>query len=200
MHSTKVRAYAKVNLTLEIGGREEGYHLLDSLVASVDIYDEIRLKKRKGKLSSIWMQGKGSESIPPEKNNALKAAERYSEIFGTDGADITILKDIPIGAGMGGSSADVAGVLVGMQRLYNAATDAQLETLAESLGSDVKFMLKGGYARMQSKIVDGKIHVDQGVVAGCCSGSFWTGSEGAGCFPLSTGGRWGISGALLSQA
>ena len=57
MHSTKVRAYAKVNLTLEIVGRENGFHQLDSLVASVDVFDVIRLKKRKSKLSSIWMHG-----------------------------------------------------------------------------------------------------------------------------------------------
>lgn len=151
MNETTVRAYAKVNLTLEIVGRENGYHQLDSLVASVDVYDSIRLKKRKGRLSSIWMHGQGSESIPPEKNNALAAAEKYSETFGTDGADITVYKDIPIGAGMGGSSADVAGVLVGMQRLYGAATEEQLEALAEQLGSDVKYMLKGGYARMQGR-------------------------------------------------
>ncbi len=151
MNETTVRAYAKVNLTLEIVGREDGYHQLDSLVASVDVCDTIRLKKRKGKLSSILMHGQGSESIPPERNNALAAAERYSETFGTDGADITVYKDIPIGAGMGGSSADVAGVLVGMQRLYGAATEEELENLAEQLGSDVKYMLKGGYARMQGR-------------------------------------------------
>ena len=151
MNETTVRAYAKVNLTLEIVGRENGYHQLDSLVASVDVCDAVHLRKRKGKLSSILMHGQGSESIPPDKNNALAAAEKYSERFGTDGADITVYKDIPIGAGMGGSSADVAGVLVGMQRLYGAATEEQLEELAEQLGSDVKFMLKGGYARMQGR-------------------------------------------------
>ena len=151
MNSTRVRAYAKVNLTLEIVGRDGGYHQLDSLVASIDLFDTVCLKKRKGKLSSIWMQGQGSEGIPPEKNNALIAAERYSEQFGCDGAEIRVLKNIPIGAGLGGSSADVAGVLTGMQKLYGAATEQQLEALAEELGSDVKFMLKGGYARMQGR-------------------------------------------------
>lgn len=151
MYRTKVRAYAKINLTLEIVGREDGFHLLDSLVASVDVCDTVILKKRKGRLSSIMMYGQGSESIPPEKNNALAAAERYSERFGTDGADIKVLKDIPIGAGMGGSSADIAGVLLGMQKLYGAATDAELDELAESLGSDVKYMMRGGYCRMQGR-------------------------------------------------
>lgn len=151
MYRTKIRAYAKINLTLEIVGRENGFHQLDSLVASVDVCDTVILKKRKGKLSSIWMYGQGSESIPPEKNNALTAAERYSERFGTDGADIKVLKDIPIGAGMGGSSADIAGVLLGMQKLYGAATDDELDELAESLGSDVKYMMRGGFCRMQGR-------------------------------------------------
>lgn len=185
MDFTKVRAYAKVNLTLEIVGRGNGYHQLDSLVASVDVCDTIHLKKRKGKLSSILMHGQGSESIPPEKNNALAAAERYSQLFGVDGADITVYKDIPIGAGMGGSSADVAGVLVGMQRLYGAATQQQLETLAEQLGSDVKFMLKGGYARMQGRgeiltPIEGinqplyllMLYPKTGVSAGACYGEY----------------------------
>ncbi len=151
MTTARVRSHAKVNLTLEIVGRDGGFHLLDSLVASVDLFDIVRVRKKKGKLSAIWSYGQGSESIPPEKNNALIAAERYSEWFGTDGVDIRILKDIPIGAGMGGSSADVAGVLLGMQQLYGAATEEELDKLAESLGSDVKYMLQGGYARMQGR-------------------------------------------------
>ncbi len=151
MQTVRIVAHAKVNLTLEIVGREGGFHLLDSFVASVNLFDVVRMRKRKGKLSSVWSFGQGSESIPPEKNNALIAAERYSERFGTDGVDIRILKDIPIGAGLGGSSADVAGVLLGMQQLCGSASDDELETLAMELGSDVKFMLKGGYARMQGR-------------------------------------------------
>ena len=66
MKTTKVKAYAKINLTLQIVGNEGEYHLLDSLVASVDLYDLVVLKKRKDKLSSVTMKGQGSESIPPE--------------------------------------------------------------------------------------------------------------------------------------
>ena len=124
---------------------------MDSLVASVDMHDLILLKKKKGALSSITMKGMGSESIPPEKNNALKAAEAFSKRFATDGVDITVFKNIPIGAGLGGSSADVVGVLNGMAKLYNVGDRYALKELADELGSDTGYMLNGGFARMRGR-------------------------------------------------
>ena len=151
MNTVKIKAYAKINLTLEIVGSEKGFHMLDSLVASVDLFDLIVLKKRKDKLSSIVMHGFGSEAIPPEKNNALKAAERFSEIFGTNGADITVYKNIPMGAGLGGSSADASGVLNGMAKLYGIKDEQAIDELASELGSDTKYMRTGGFARMRGR-------------------------------------------------
>jgi len=151
MNSVKIKAYAKINLTLEIQGVENGYHLLDSLVASIDLYDCVSLKKRKDKRSSIQMKGMGSENIPPEKNHALKTAEAFSEKFGVNGVDITVHKNIPIGAGLGGSSADSAGVLRGMAKLYGITDFSAIKELADSLGSDTWYMFQGGFARMQGK-------------------------------------------------
>jgi 4-diphosphocytidyl-2-C-methyl-D-erythritol kinase len=151
MNTVKLKSYAKVNLTLEIVGVENGYHLLDSLVCSIDVFDTIFLKKRKDALSSVTMHGLGSESIPPEKNNALKAAEAFSAMFQTNGADITVYKYIPIGAGLGGSSADISGVLNGMAKLYGVEDRAALKELADELGSDTGYMLTGGFARMQGR-------------------------------------------------
>lgn len=151
MKSVKIKSYAKVNLTLEIVGSEGGYHLLDSLLASIDLFDVIHLKKRKDKLSSIVMHGMDSESIPPQTNNALKAAEAFSEKFGVCGVDITVYKNIPMGAGLGGSSADAAGVLRGMAKLYGIDDKEGIEALADSLGSDTKYMLSGGFVRMQER-------------------------------------------------
>ncbi len=150
MKTVKVKSYAKVNLTLEIVGTEGGYHLLDSLVASVNLYDTLVLKKRKDKLCSIFMKGLGTD-ISPEENNALKAGEAFAKAFGTTGADITVYKNIPIGAGLGGSSADIAGVLNGMAKLYGVEDTEKLSLLADSLGSDVRYMLQGGFARMQGR-------------------------------------------------
>lgn len=151
MKTVKIKAYAKVNLTLEIVGQSGGYHMLDSLVASVDIFDVVVLKKRKDNLSSVVMKGLGSESIPPEQNNALKAAEAFSAKYGVGGADITVFKNIPMGAGLGGSSADASGVIAGMAKLYGVDDTDGLDELANTLGSDVKYMLRGGFARMQGR-------------------------------------------------
>ena len=151
MNTVKIKSYAKVNLTLEITGIENGYHMLDSLVTNIDMFDLLVLKKRKGGLSSVVMKGMGSESIPPEKNNALKAAEAFSKAFGTDGADLTVYQNIPIGGGLGGSSADVAGVLNGMAALYKITDRAKLKEIADTLGSDTGYMLDGGFARMQGR-------------------------------------------------
>lgn len=151
MNTVKIKAYAKLNLTLEITGEKAGYHLLDSLVCNVDIFDYIVIKKRKDGLCFVTMHGMGSESIPPEKNNALKAAEAFSARFQTTGADITVYKNIPMGAGLGGSSADISGVINGMAKLYAIEDEAALGELADELGSDTRYMLKGGFARMQGR-------------------------------------------------
>ncbi len=152
MNSVKLRSYAKLNLSLNITGVKDGYHMLDSFVCSINVYDTLILKKRKDKLINVYMSGMGSESIPPEKNNAVKAGERFVEAFGTCGADIFVQKDIPMGGGMGGSSADAAGVLNGMARLYKKEDEyLKLKEIADSLGSDTGYMLTGGFARMTGR-------------------------------------------------
>lgn len=180
MNSIKIKSYAKVNLTLEITGVENGYHMLDSLVASVDLYDEIRLKKRKDGQNRIVMHGMGSENIPMESNHAKKAADAFVAAFQTTGVDITVYKNIPIGAGLGGSSADIVGVLNGMAALYNVEDKEALKMLADSLGSDTGYMLTGGFARMQGRgeqvtriETDAKLHMllicpKSSVLAGAC--------------------------------
>lgn len=151
MNVYRHKAYAKINLTLEITGVEEKYHVLDSLVASVDLYDEIKIKKRTDDYSTVRMQGMGSEDIPSNDNNAVKAALAFSRQFKTNGVDIIIKKNIPLGGGLGGSSADASGVLYAMAKLYEIEDTSALERLAESLGSDTKYMLSGGYKRMQGR-------------------------------------------------
>lgn len=146
-----IRAYAKLNLTLDILGKADGFHMLDSLVCSVDLYDYIKLKKRRDSKVSVEMHGLNCELMPPESNNAYRAAEAFVKRFGTCGADIVIYKNIPLSAGMGGSSADASGVLRGLARLYGTGGEAQLKELADGLGSDTGYMLTGGFARLKGR-------------------------------------------------
>lgn len=151
MNVYKGKAYAKINLTLEITGVEQNYHLLDSLVASIQLCDEIKVTKRADDYSTITMQGLGSESIPADTNNALKSALAFSKKCKCNGVDIIVKKNIPLGAGLGGSSADASAVLVAMSKLYGIEDNALVEEIADTLGSDTKYMLTGGYKRMQGR-------------------------------------------------
>ena len=65
MFATKVKSYAKVNLSLNINGAANGYHLIDSVVVPIDLCDTVRAKPRRDSLINVYMHGMGSESIPP---------------------------------------------------------------------------------------------------------------------------------------
>ncbi|NLK16960.1 MAG: 4-(cytidine 5'-diphospho)-2-C-methyl-D-erythritol kinase [Clostridiales bacterium] len=137
----KVKAYAKVNFFLKVVGTDgEGYHLLDTVMASVSLFDEISvLKRADGSINLICPAVRG-------ENTALAAARLFQESFGTCGFDISIKKGIPIAAGLGGSSADIAGMLYALGRLYGKDMES-LREIAARCGSDAPFMLKGGFAR-----------------------------------------------------
>ena len=151
MNTVRLNAYAKINLTLELKGQRDGYHMLDSLVSTIDLSDRIVAKKRKDRLVRVFMHGLGSDLISPEDNNAQRAGESFVEAFSTLGADITIYKNIPIGAGLGGSSADAAGVINALAKLYRITGPAALKELADRLGSDTGYLLSGGLARMTGR-------------------------------------------------
>lgn len=149
MNSVRVKAYAKVNLTLDITGVENGYHTVDSVAATIGLYDLVVVKKRKkDKLVSVTMHGMGSENIAYDQNHAVKAAESFIARFGCCGVDITVYKNIPMGAGLGGSSADVAGVLNAMKKLFGVGDEREVKEIADKLGSDCGYLLTGGYARL----------------------------------------------------
>ena len=147
----KIKAYAKLNLTLGVVGREGGYHMLDSLACTVDLFDEIVLEKRNDGQINLNMRGRGFENLSKEKNNAYLAAKAFCELFDVGGVDIEIAKNIPSGAGLGGSSADAAGVLRGLQKLFCVGSDEELFSLSKTLGSDVSYMLCGGFKRMKKR-------------------------------------------------
>lgn len=148
MKKIKVKARAKINLTLDIIGIEQNYHSLNMLVSTIDLYDTIVIKKRKDNLINLKMKGLSVDS-PIVDNNAYKAAKLFMQTFGTTGVDITIDKKIPIAGGLGGSSADIAGVLNGMKKLFEKRKSVL--PLANALGSDSGYLLTGGYAVLSGR-------------------------------------------------
>ena len=144
MKKTKVKVYAKVNLTLDVGVAENGYHKIKSLVSSIDLYDEITVTKRTDRRITLKNVGLDPKCNVVD-NNAYKTAKMFKEKYNTLGVDIVINKQIPIASGLGGSSADVAGVLKAMDVLFSEQ-EHDLVSIANEIGSDCAYMLEGGYA------------------------------------------------------
>lgn len=142
----KLKANAKINLTLDVlGRREDGYHLIDSVFQSVSLCDEVIVEKS----DNITVRC-SDNTLCDESNIAYKAAQKFfkfTKICG--GAEITIEKHIPLASGMGGGSADAAAVIVALDKLYN--TNLSQDTLCQiglSVGADVPFCIVGGTARV----------------------------------------------------
>lgn len=156
-----VKSYAKLNITLKITGKNQNYHSLDSLVTSVDKFDEITAKKRKDDKIIITFVGRyGFTPKCQAQTNAYKSAKLFMDTFNVSGVDITIKRNIKTGGGMGGSSADIAGVLYAMKKLFKISCD--LKPLADSLGSDSGYLLSGGFARISNRgEVVKKLDIDQ---------------------------------------
>lgn len=138
----KVKANAKVNLSLDITGRrDDGYHMICSVMQSVSLCDIIELTLSDG-ISVVCDRNELSGS----DNLCFKAAEKFyeaSDIHG--GVAVTIEKHIPVAGGLGGGSADAAAVLVALNKMYGEPLDKdRLCKLALTLGADVPFCLSGG--------------------------------------------------------
>ncbi|MDE6727293.1 MAG: 4-(cytidine 5'-diphospho)-2-C-methyl-D-erythritol kinase, partial [Oscillospiraceae bacterium] len=136
-------AHAKINLFLDITGKlANGYHLLETVMQSVDLSDIVSVEQSDG----ITVSCSDPEIPENDGNICYKAAELFFELLGhRGGADIYIDKRIPHGAGLGGGSADAAAVLRGLNKLYGKPFDDEtLLALAARVGADVPFCLVGG--------------------------------------------------------
>ncbi len=147
MREQQEKAYAKLNLSLDVTARrEDGFHELAMLMQTVSVCDELTLSLNDtGAISASC----SLHFIPTdERNLAVKAARCYLAAVGEErGVHIRMDKRIPVGAGMGGGSADAAAVLRGMNKLFDERLSRrELEDLACSVGSDVAFCVAGGSA------------------------------------------------------
>jgi 4-diphosphocytidyl-2-C-methyl-D-erythritol kinase len=135
-------ARAKVNLTLHVTGRrDDGYHLLDSLVVFAGIGDRLRIAPAPA--LSLAVTGPFADGVPTDGGNlVLRAAEALRAARGVrDGAAIVLEKDLPHGGGIGGGSADAAAALGALAALWQVAPLGADEALA--LGADVPVCMAG---------------------------------------------------------
>jgi 4-diphosphocytidyl-2-C-methyl-D-erythritol kinase len=144
-----LRPSAKINLALHVGARrEDGYHDVRTVLQSIALCDVIRIRASRGPFTLTTT----APGLPVDETNLVwRAAQALWTALRRNGpvrqARVAIDKRIPIGAGLGGGSADAAAALVGLHRLWKgrlAPTD--LLRVATSLGSDVPFFLVGGTA------------------------------------------------------
>lgn len=143
------KAYAKVNLTLEIlGKRRDGYHNLASVMQAVDLFDSLVITESDDVLVTC-----DDDEITPEINLATKAAQVLQQKTGVSlGANISIQKNIPVSAGMGGGSTDAAAALRGLNKLWKLGLSLdELTDLAADVGSDVPFLIRGGTSLVQGR-------------------------------------------------
>lgn len=143
-----LHARAKINWSLSIcGERPDGYHSLDMLMQSIELCDVLSFEP--ARFLSLTVDGK---KLPiGNRNLVIRAANALNETLGLhNGARISLKKNIPTRAGLGGGSADCAMTLIALNRLWNLRLPLRtLQQIGLKLGADVPFCLQQGMARAE---------------------------------------------------
>lgn len=146
MEKITLKAYAKINLCLDVTGRlENGYHLVRMIMQTVDLYDVLSFRKTEGDIIVTT----DCAELPCDENNLIYRAIRLIQdtCKVTGGVEVSLEKRIPIAAGMAGGSADCAATLKAMNLLYDLGLSTEeLMKLGLSLGADVPYCILGGTA------------------------------------------------------
>ena len=118
MDIIKRKAYAKINLCLDVlGKREDGYHEVSMIMQTIGLSDDVTLRKQD---EGISLSVNGADLPTDESNLAFKAAKLMTDTYDIKGGvNISLKKSIPVAAGLAGGSSDAAAVMLGMNELYN---------------------------------------------------------------------------------
>lgn len=142
----KIIVPAKINLSLAVTGKRENLHTLDMQAVSVNVFDRIEYRKTEagGVKTEIicTLDGFVEERFRPLIDNAIALFERK---YGEVNAELRLEKSVPLGKGMGGSTASAVAVVLALAKIKNVRLDNEFLL---SVGSDAPYMAKGGYARI----------------------------------------------------
>lgn len=150
MKEIKVKAPAKINLTLEVlNRREDGYHDIRSIMQTINLYDYLTFSTEEAEGIQIELSGNSSE-IPYNENNLVyKAIVKFLEAAEISNVKVKcyIEKNIPVEAGLAGGSSDAAAALFALNKLYDEILPLEkIYEICSELGSDINFCYKGGCA------------------------------------------------------
>jgi len=147
MKTVTVLAFAKINLSLRVKTkRADGFHEVQTILQAIDLSDRLICERKRGPFQIAC----STPGVPVDRTNLVwRAAERLWHAAGCDGEPrdtvITLEKNIPIQAGLGGGSSDAASALLALRRLWKLkVADEELFAMAAGLGSDVPYFLVGG--------------------------------------------------------
>ena len=141
------KAYAKINLGLDVTGkREDGYHIVSMIMQNVDLYDTLTFEKND---TGEIILNASSPKIPTDDSNLIcKVAKQLREKYGVkDGVSVYLEKRIPVAAGMAGGSTDGAATYMALNKLWKLGLDTKtMCELAVKLGADIPYCIIGGTA------------------------------------------------------
>lgn len=160
MNSIQLKSRAKINLSIDVlGKREDGYHLVEMIMQTIDLFDKIKIFSLKE--DTIIIES-NSLDIPLDSTNIVyKAADLIKKQYNIkEGVKIIIEKNIPIAAGMAGGSSNAAAVLVGLNQLWQLKlSENKLKELGLKLGADVPFCI-GGQTALAENIGEKLTNID----------------------------------------
>jgi len=150
-HGVVTRVPGKVNLQLSVGPLgDDGFHEVTTVFQAISLFDDVTVTEGKaGAGTSILVSGQTANGVPADASNlAIRAAQLMMKEFDLSAdLEIKLKKEIPVAGGMAGGSADAAGVIVGLDSLYELGlAKDEMEKIASQIGSDVPFSISGGVA------------------------------------------------------
>ena len=148
IREVRLRAFAKVNYALDVlGRRTDGYHEVSSVMQSISLADDVELRHPSGGFE-LSLEPDEVEIGPQERNTTYLAWKALQRLTGKElPVKVTLRKEIPAGAGLGGGSANAAAVLVGLNELFCLGLQIdELRGIGAGIGADVPFCISGGTA------------------------------------------------------
>ena len=146
----KLKSYAKINLYLDIGSKlKDGYHNIETIIQTVDLYDEIIMKSLNEPV--LFIDCDHPEVPTDNKSIMYKAAAQLLANTGR-GLKIILKKNIPLSSGLGGGSSNVASIMIGINKLFSLKiSESLLIDMAAKFGMDIPFFIIRGTVLAQGR-------------------------------------------------